>query len=543
MTQIYPIPDAALDAHIAILGKTGGGKSYTARGLVERLLDHERRVCVLDPVGVWWGLRASHDGKSAGYSVAVLGGDEGDMPLAEAMAKPLAEIVAKGNVPMVIDYSEMGVGERNRFLTAFLADLYRLNRRALWLVLEEVDEIAPQQVRPEGTRLLDAVDKIARRGRARGFRLISISQRPQVVNKNVLTQTQTMVAHRLTAPLDRKAVSDWLRAGAADDVAKNISDGLPGLATGEAWVWAQDSDVLDRVTMPVIRTFDSSATPSADEAPVRPTTLARVDVEALKAALGEGENEEESTAAPATKSPDPKALKAAENRGYERGLVDGERTGRAKERARIMAGMNQIMRVDGEKHTTSAPPVEKSPTPRPRVRPARSTQRHEMPAAALRMIEVLDTNPPIRMSWNSLAASIGNKARGGHFNTVRKSLIDGGKVIEEYGLVRIAEPSEEAPSAMPPEELAARLRSRWKGILGGRAAEIIGLLEEQGPMTKIDVADALGCAASGGHWNSAWKSLRDNLVVTETASGWGLADELLAPKPAIEDARKELGND
>jgi DNA helicase HerA-like ATPase len=45
----HPIPDEALDADIAILGKKGRGKTYTAKGIVERLLRLNRRVLVLDP--------------------------------------------------------------------------------------------------------------------------------------------------------------------------------------------------------------------------------------------------------------------------------------------------------------------------------------------------------------------------------------------------------------------------------------------------------------------------------------------------------------
>lgn len=44
----HPISDAALQQHLAILGKTGAGKSFAARSIVERLLDAGRRVCVLD---------------------------------------------------------------------------------------------------------------------------------------------------------------------------------------------------------------------------------------------------------------------------------------------------------------------------------------------------------------------------------------------------------------------------------------------------------------------------------------------------------------
>jgi uncharacterized protein len=47
------IPDSILDQHVAILGKTGSGKTYTAKGIVERLLDKESRCCIIDPTCVW----------------------------------------------------------------------------------------------------------------------------------------------------------------------------------------------------------------------------------------------------------------------------------------------------------------------------------------------------------------------------------------------------------------------------------------------------------------------------------------------------------
>jgi DNA helicase HerA-like ATPase len=45
----HPLPDAALEADIAILGKKGRGKTFTAKGIVERLLGMGRRVLILDP--------------------------------------------------------------------------------------------------------------------------------------------------------------------------------------------------------------------------------------------------------------------------------------------------------------------------------------------------------------------------------------------------------------------------------------------------------------------------------------------------------------
>lgn len=49
------LPLALLDQHAAIVGKTGSGKTFAAKGMVERLLDAGRRVCIVDPTGVWWG--------------------------------------------------------------------------------------------------------------------------------------------------------------------------------------------------------------------------------------------------------------------------------------------------------------------------------------------------------------------------------------------------------------------------------------------------------------------------------------------------------
>lgn len=50
-----PVPDRALEQHLAIVGKTGSGKTYTAKGLVERMLADGQRVCVLDALA-WWAV-------------------------------------------------------------------------------------------------------------------------------------------------------------------------------------------------------------------------------------------------------------------------------------------------------------------------------------------------------------------------------------------------------------------------------------------------------------------------------------------------------
>jgi uncharacterized protein len=101
---------------------------------------------------------------------------------------------------------QMRKAEQARLIADLPDYLFTHNREPLWLVLEEADAFAPQQPMGELTRVLGEVDRIARRGRAFGFRLISITQRPTKLNKDVLTQLSTLVATGVTSPQDRDAI-------------------------------------------------------------------------------------------------------------------------------------------------------------------------------------------------------------------------------------------------------------------------------------------------------------------------------------------------
>lgn len=274
----HPIPDAALDADIAILGKKGRGKTSTAKGIVERLLELGRRVVVLDPLSVWWGLKASADGKSAGFALPVFGGPHADIPLHEGAGKIIGELIVTSGTSAVLDLGMMRKAEQARLVADLLDYLFTHNREPIWLVLEEADAFAPQQPMGDLTRVLGEVDRIARRGRNFGFRLISITQRPAKLNKDVLTQLSTLVALGVTSPQDRDALKAWVEGNADRAQAKAVYDSLASLPVGEGWVWAPDYDLLKRVRFPLIRTLDTSKTPKAGEKLLTAPVLAKADI-------------------------------------------------------------------------------------------------------------------------------------------------------------------------------------------------------------------------------------------------------------------------
>ena len=263
------------------------GKTYAAKGLIEHLLDNDARVCIVDPLGVWWGLRQGADGRaSAPHPVVVFGGQHGDVALTPNMGAALGHLIAAQALACVVDVSGLGSGAARRaFMTAFTEALHDSNTEPLHLVLDEADLWAPQRVSLDGHDLLDRVEEIVRRGRVRGFVPWLITQRPAVLHKDVLSQADILVSMKLTSSQDRAAVGRWIEGQADRAEGRRILAALPQLARGEGWMWAPGNGVLARVAFPPIRSFDSSGAPRRDErlrvfGPRRP-----VDLPALTAAL------------------------------------------------------------------------------------------------------------------------------------------------------------------------------------------------------------------------------------------------------------------
>jgi hypothetical protein len=279
----FAIPAAALDTHIGILGRTGSGKTFTARGMVERLLDAQRQVVIVDPTGAWWGLRSA-------FAIPIFGGEHGDVEITDQSGEAVAETILAHHSSAIVDLSglarQSGAGMR-RFMAAFIARLKDRERGALWLVLDEADEFLPQVLQPDMTRLFGDLKWIVRRGRVAGWRVMMITQRPQDIAKSVLTQIGTLVAHRLTAPQDRKAVEEWVKGHADPEEAKAVLSSLAGLQRGEAWVWSPENELLERAIMPPIRSFDSGATPDADSGAIAQPELASINMAAIRATLEE----------------------------------------------------------------------------------------------------------------------------------------------------------------------------------------------------------------------------------------------------------------
>jgi SpoVK/Ycf46/Vps4 family AAA+-type ATPase len=260
---------AATDT-MAILGRRGSGKTHTAKVLAEEMLAHHLQVIVIDPLDVWWGLRALAGGEGpSDYPIYIFGGEHADLDLHDTAGALLAETAVESGESMVLSLRHLSKGGARRFVGEFCERLYELKgkartRGALHLFIDEADAFVPQRLQPDGMRCFGAVDTIVRRGRSSGLATTLISQRPAVLNKDVLSQTEILICHQITGPQDRKALDAWIEANDDANLRPAFLKGLASLPKGTAWFWSPSlAKTFEKVPVRELRTFDSSSTPTA----------------------------------------------------------------------------------------------------------------------------------------------------------------------------------------------------------------------------------------------------------------------------------------
>lgn len=337
-----PFPKGVLAQHTILLGKTRSGKSSTMRVMVEALLDDKKPVCIIDPKGDWWGIKSSADGKKPGYDVVIFGGAHADVPINPQSGKVVAELVATGNRPALIDLGGWMVGDRTRFFIDFASTLFTKTHGHRWLAIDECHNFAPQGkvMDPQAGMSLHWANRLASEGAGKGLVLISASQRPQKVHKDYLTSHETLIGKRVIHKLDRDALKDWIDACGDPEQGKEVLRTLAGLQRSQGWVYSPEIEFGPKlVDFPMFSTYDSfkpqTGAPGrklkgwasvdldqvkeklaavVEEAKANDPKELRAEVARLKA---ENAKLQSQAATPAVAKPDKDAIAAAEKRGFD----------------------------------------------------------------------------------------------------------------------------------------------------------------------------------------------------------------------------------
>lgn len=564
--QVIP-PEARVHTAV-IVGNSGSGKSSAARAaFVEPILRAGRRCCIIDPTGVWWGLRFMADG-APGLRVAIVGGLYGDAPLSDYDAVSLADWIGESDQPVIVDVSEMTIGERQDFGADFFAQLYKANRRPLHLVIDEADEFAPQNPMPETRRLLHHVDRIVRRGRVRGFRPIMITQRPSVLHKNVMSQASALLAMALLGSQDRDAVQAWIKGQGDIAAGKEVLHTLARLHVGEGWAWVPRLGILNRGRFPMFETFDSSRTPKDDEPPVDPPgafpwreEFARM-LEGVTRAPDEPAAQEPARARPAADrgKPDESEWLAGWSKGREEGVAAGDKA-RQADLARVAAAADELLAgirqasdslvglaeelvrkvVDSQTavlvsvhpHGDLKPDTARAIAEMARAgaaqikaeRPALARARGvlALQGAAEKLLHALATLREPRR-WPDVCVIAGLSCANGYFYGGRKALIDGGFAEEASGVVQITEPGVVAAGGRRPPLTRGQIVSYWSSKLRAPAGMMLQAIAVSNGLQlgKRALAAAVGLKPDNGYWYGGVKALRDANLVEQDGDAYRL---------------------
>lgn len=99
----------------------------------------------------------------------------------------------------------------------------------VWVAIDEAHELLPHEGKTAAT---DALTTILREGRQPGISLILATQQPAKIHTDVMTQADTVIAHRLTAKMDTDALGmlmqSYMRKGLDEEI--NILPRVKGAA-------------------------------------------------------------------------------------------------------------------------------------------------------------------------------------------------------------------------------------------------------------------------------------------------------------------------
>jgi hypothetical protein len=279
----FSLPIETVTSTVVVYGGKGMGKTNFGAVLVEEMASAGLRWCVLDPLGAWWGLRHSANGKGKGIECLILGGAHGDIPIEPTGGAIVADLVVDESANVIIDFSRRptgqvwSIGEKIRFVTDYTTRLFERQgelvdgrkREPLCQFLDEAARYIPQTIRSGDVAIAKCVsvwETLVEEGRNFGIGVVLLTQRSARMAKSVSEVADAVIAFRIVGPNSIKAITDWLGEHVPKEEIRIIVEKIRKLEIGSALLispgWLKLEEV---VNVRPRQTFDSSATPKPGE--------------------------------------------------------------------------------------------------------------------------------------------------------------------------------------------------------------------------------------------------------------------------------------
>ncbi len=134
----------------------------------------------------------------------------------------------------------------------------KMDEPLVWVAIDEAHEFLPREGKTAAT---DALITILREGRQPGISLILATQQPAKIHTDVMTQADTVIAHRLTAKMDIDALGQLMQSYMRQGL-DSVLDALPRVM-GAAMIFDDANERLFPVQMRPRFTWHGGSSPVA----------------------------------------------------------------------------------------------------------------------------------------------------------------------------------------------------------------------------------------------------------------------------------------
>jgi len=213
---------------IFVGGKRGSGKSWTAGVMMEEL----------NRLGLQF---VCFDALNAHGHLSELNGIESLKPSKNEsinMHKLISKL-KKGNSSLVINMAELPLETQHQLLAEYCENMLEtdFSGQGVMTIIEECQDFVPQLGRPPS---FNSIVRLCKLGRAKGYGVTLISQRPAAVSKEALSQASIYMIHNVINTKDLEAVREQLSFGTDKGQIKKITDGINYASPGELVCYAPE---------------------------------------------------------------------------------------------------------------------------------------------------------------------------------------------------------------------------------------------------------------------------------------------------------------
>ncbi len=212
---------------VFVTGKRGSGKSYTAGVMMEEFDKAQLQFVCFDPLD------------AHGHLSTLEGIQKISPKLNESInCTKLVNQLKESNSSLIIDISNLTLEAQQDMIADYCESLIQAKMgKGLLTIFEECQDFVPLQKRNSATA---PIIRLCKLGRALGYGVCMVTQRPAAITKEALSQASTYIIHNVMQTRDLIAIKDQISYGTDKERIDKLVDGIAFAQSGECIIYSPE---------------------------------------------------------------------------------------------------------------------------------------------------------------------------------------------------------------------------------------------------------------------------------------------------------------